>query len=378
MSLVYDMEKSKKIEWINILRGFAIFLIVFGHAIGYSKGLTGLSRYLSSFYVPLFFFISGYLFQENKEEKLSLYIKRKARRILIPYFVFAILSLIPYYLFAGNISADLDTNVDTSNSIVSSLLTIFYGSGHGDLLIQNSPLWFLPCYFLVVVIAKVVYEKTGNCKLKSILLSLLFLVIGGIVYYFFNGAYPFGLETALVMLYFYFLGHQLKQVSEKLNDFHHSMSSEHSNHTKLKLLIAIISLIFGFAIHLFNGRISCMNNDYKNSYIIFILSASFSLIGYCYLFSLLKKCSLLSYLGKHTIPILVAHKMPLVVFQSKLGIISTCLKNGNSFLQFSLALLMAICSIALSILAYKIVSKFLPILYGENKHKVNENKHFKQ
>lgn len=27
------MEKSKQIEWINILRGFAIFLIVFGHAI---------------------------------------------------------------------------------------------------------------------------------------------------------------------------------------------------------------------------------------------------------------------------------------------------------------------------------------------------------
>lgn len=27
------MEKSKQIEWINILRGFAIFLIVFGHTI---------------------------------------------------------------------------------------------------------------------------------------------------------------------------------------------------------------------------------------------------------------------------------------------------------------------------------------------------------
>lgn len=347
------MEKSKQIEWINILRGFAIFLIVFGHSIGYSKGLTGLSRYLSSFYVPLFFFISGYLFQENREEKLISFMKRKAKRILIPYFVFAILSLIPYYLFAGNIQASLGSEETTSNNITSSLLTVLYGSGHGDVLVQNSPLWFLPCYFLVVIIAKISYESTKNCKWKSLLLSLFFLLIGGIVYLFLNNTYPFGFETALVMLFFYFFGHQLKQLPMPSN--------------KLKLIVTIACLSLGFMIHLFNGRISCMNNDYKNSYWIFIIAAIFSLIGYCYLFSFFQKCKILSYLGKHTIPILVIHKMPLVVFQSKLGIISTYLKTGNIAVQFSLALLMAIASIALSLLAYKIVSKFLPVLYGETK-----------
>lgn len=230
---------------------------------------------------------------------------------------------------------------------------MLYGSGHGDVLVQNSPLWFLPCYFLVVIIAKMSYEKTRNCKWKSFLSALFFLFIGGIVYYFFNFACPFGFETALVMLFFYFLGHGLKQLPIPIN--------------KLKLIITISCLGFGFILHLFNGRISCMNNNYQNSYIIFILSASFSLIGYCYLFSFFTKCKVLSYLGKHTIPILVAHKMPLVVFQSKLGIISTYLKTGNLLVQLSLALLMAIVSIALSLLAYKVVSKFLPILYGEAK-----------
>ena len=347
------MEKSKQIEWINILRGFAIFLIVFGHSIGYSRGLTGLSRYLSSFYVPLFFFISGYLFQENTKEKLIPFMKRKAKKILIPYFVFALLSLIPYYLFAGNIYSTFGSSETVSNNTISSLLTILYGSGHGDRLIQNSPLWFLPCYFLVVIIAKISYEKTGNYKWKSLVLSLTFLLIGGIVYHFFNNAYPFGLETALVMLFFYFLGHQLKQLPNPSN--------------KLKIIIAFIALGLGFIIHLCNGRISCMNNDYKNSYLIFILSATFSLIGYCYLFSLFKKCHILSYLGKHTIPILVVHKMPLVLFQSKLGIISTWLKTGNILVQFTLALLIAVTSIVLSLIAYQIISKFLPILYGESK-----------
>ena len=61
--------------------------------------------------MPLFFFISGYLFQEKKEESLISFIKRKAKRILIPYFVFAILSLIPYYLFAGNIQSTLGREI---------------------------------------------------------------------------------------------------------------------------------------------------------------------------------------------------------------------------------------------------------------------------
>ena len=70
--------KKKEIEWINILRGFAIVLIVLGHAIGYSKKLNVLTIYLSSFYVPLFFFISGYLHNEDKQENLITYCKRKA------------------------------------------------------------------------------------------------------------------------------------------------------------------------------------------------------------------------------------------------------------------------------------------------------------
>ena len=72
--------KKKQIEWINILRGFAIILIVLGHAIGYSKKLNILTIYLSSFYVPLFFFISGYLHNEDNQEKLNVFCKRKAKQ----------------------------------------------------------------------------------------------------------------------------------------------------------------------------------------------------------------------------------------------------------------------------------------------------------
>ena len=124
--------KKKQIEWINILRGFAIILIVLGHAIGYSNKLNILTIYLSSFYVPLFFFISGYLNNEDKKEKVLVFCKRKAKKILIPYFVFATLSLIPYYLFASNIQSNLCSTKKISSNILQSILGILYGSGHGE------------------------------------------------------------------------------------------------------------------------------------------------------------------------------------------------------------------------------------------------------
>ncbi len=267
---------NKRIEWIDALKGFAIFLIVFGHTIGYSDKLSELSRYLSSFYVPLFFLISGYLFKNNKDESIKSYIKRKAKKILIPYYIFALLSLIPFYLFAQDIQGTLGSNRYIPDNIFKSVFYILYASGHSKGLSQNSPLWFLPCYFSVVVIGKIISTKTEKLQIKNkeLLISFLFLLVGGIVYKFLNYPYPYCLETALVMLYFYFLGNFLRKINIK---------------TKTKKIITpIVLLILGFIVHLANGRISCMNNDYVNSYLIFIVSASLTTTGYLFLFKLIK------------------------------------------------------------------------------------------
>lgn len=349
--------KKKQIEWINILRGLAIILIVLGHAIGYSKKLNILTIYLSSFYVPLFFFISGYLHNEDKKEKLNVFCKRKAKRILIPYLVFASISLIPYYLFASDIQSNLSSTKNISSNILQSILGILYGSGHGENLSQNTPLWFLPCFFLVVVIAKVVSDllQKYKHKLKYIGTGIFFLTIGYIVYKYFNYPFPFNLETALVMLYFYYLGTSLK---------HLKVPS-----TKKLLILGILLTIVGFSLTLGSSKISCRYNDYQGQYLLFITSASLTCIGYTFMFQLINKCNILSYLGKHTIPILVAHKMPLVVFQTYFGPISYYLKNGNTISQLLCSILITVLSIICSLIAFHIINKFLPIIYGNDRVK---------
>lgn len=49
------MKKEKRIDYIDIAKGIGIILVVIGHCI---NGHSIAGRYISSFHMPLFFFIS--------------------------------------------------------------------------------------------------------------------------------------------------------------------------------------------------------------------------------------------------------------------------------------------------------------------------------
>ena len=348
---------EKKLTWLNQLRGFAIIMIVTMHTLGYCEKMEPLATYIGSFVVPLFFFISGYLFVNNKNESVFHYAKRKALRVLVPYFSFALLSLIPFYMFAQGIQSSLGTSKIIHDNIFHSLLSIFYASGHSGWLAQNSPLWFLPCYFIVIVAGKIIYNvfSIKDFGKQDICFMIFFVIIGWIVYKFFNYAYPFCLETAVVMLYFYFFGCLVRKLL--------------ANTESSLMWLCTLCLIIGFIVHNYNGRISCMNNNYDQSYVTFIIAATLTGLGYLLLFRRFNMGKIFSYIGINTLPILVFHKMPLVVFQSSLGPVSEMLQAGPAFAELVLALIFVALSIICSLIAYQIMIRICPIIYGETKRK---------
>ena len=73
------MERSK---WIDVYKGIGIILVVSGHI------FNGLIRDLIFlFHMPLFFFISGYLF---KSKNYFNYFTKKSLSLLLPYVSFLI------------------------------------------------------------------------------------------------------------------------------------------------------------------------------------------------------------------------------------------------------------------------------------------------
>ena len=91
---------NNRIEWIDTLRGLAMFFVVWGHLFPSNKWI--LRKYIYSFHMPLFFFISGLTYKENANMSFKELIKKLFKRLIIPYIainIFAILiRLIMYYL----------------------------------------------------------------------------------------------------------------------------------------------------------------------------------------------------------------------------------------------------------------------------------------
>lgn len=125
----------------GILSALAILMIVAGHA-GYDiLTVGGLFPYYS-FHVPLFLFISGYFYREEEEERPFLYLKKKARRLLVPYFIWNVIY--------GVIAWALRTFGGFSMGEGISLKTLFVSPFlNGYQFIYHYAAWFVPVLFLI-------------------------------------------------------------------------------------------------------------------------------------------------------------------------------------------------------------------------------------
>ena len=88
--------KSKRINWVDNLRAFGLLLVMTGHIESINPAghmeYTILKDYIYSFHVPLFFFISGFLFNPENIRARRKFITRKLSTLILPYFFFSFLA----------------------------------------------------------------------------------------------------------------------------------------------------------------------------------------------------------------------------------------------------------------------------------------------
>lgn len=94
------MVKSNRIEWIDICKGIGIILVVIGHT-GIGQISPSIYNYIYSFHMPLFYFLSGLTFNNDKYNNLATFLKRRFWTLILP---FLILNLIVYlYIYISRI-----------------------------------------------------------------------------------------------------------------------------------------------------------------------------------------------------------------------------------------------------------------------------------
>ena len=63
--------------------------------------------------------------------------------------------------------------------------------------------------------------------------------------------------------------------------------------------------------------------------------------------------------------ILIFHKLIILIFQTKLGSISSLLRNSNIVIEFIMSIIVVALSIVVSLIITEIVRKIFPIVIGE-------------
>lgn len=80
-----------RLNYINYDRGFAIGAVVVGHVFGRNTVIT---KWPLSFHVSLFFILTRYLLNINGfNTNLKPFVSKKARVLLVPYFIFSFIKL---------------------------------------------------------------------------------------------------------------------------------------------------------------------------------------------------------------------------------------------------------------------------------------------
>lgn len=95
---------EKKIDWLAVLQGFSMLLVVIGHvSLTNVPGdpstpiATGIERSIYSFHMPLFIFISGWLFYYTcirKEKSYRNVVMAKVKRLGVPFLAFTLVATV--------------------------------------------------------------------------------------------------------------------------------------------------------------------------------------------------------------------------------------------------------------------------------------------
>ena len=84
--------ETERIQYIDRLKGFAMLLVVMGHIYFFLYGRSESICYklISSFHMPLFMFLSGYVAYKKKNHYSCLYLVKKVWMFMMPMFVFGL------------------------------------------------------------------------------------------------------------------------------------------------------------------------------------------------------------------------------------------------------------------------------------------------
>lgn len=237
-----DNSTNRKV-WIDWMKTLGMLTIIWGHCFP-----EGMSEFIYSFNVPVFFLISGYL--THRETSIQEFFKKTIHNLVIPYFILALIKA------AGYIFAHL-----SDGQWLWSLVAIVGGFHKLHDAYGCSNLWFV--YTLIIV--KFVYQLFPD---RRLILSCLCL-IGSIVYNQYDHDLAWSVVNILLALPFFMLGNYL--ADRKL--FEVTVARIQSESWTLWTILLLSCIATTYLLSHANGSVKLYESHYGSSFPLFALAS---------------------------------------------------------------------------------------------------------
>lgn len=278
--------KIKRLNWIDMAKGFAMILVMFGHA----PFSSSIQAEIYTFHLPLFFFMSGYLFSNAKYNNFAAFFKKRFITIGIPYFCFSFIEYIYFFLFNNK------QNVSPLKSLIGTIIPLRFNNGTS----HNGTLWFIVCLFMAELIFFLIVKYTKNDKKKIIVCLVGSAIIACLYNIYIKKPLPWSIDVSFFAVVFYGIGYLIKGIENKVSKL---------VSIKYLIIFLIANVLLGHLnIRYLNAGIDMSASRYGN-YFLFFTSAFCGIMASLIFCRLIPKSRTLIYVGINSIIFMAFHQM---------------------------------------------------------------------
>lgn len=189
---------NRRISWIDYAKTLAIFTVVLIHT--HCDG--HLTVALKSFTMPVFFFISGFLFSYDRNPRYGAFAYKRFRQLVVPYLWINAVAYVAWLAVLRHMGGNAADGAPWHEPLIAALL------GLPPLLVHDIPLWSLLCFFVVEMVYYPVRRHLG--RYGDLWMALAALAVASAISLLSPEEglmLPLSLAPASVALVFYALGH---------------------------------------------------------------------------------------------------------------------------------------------------------------------------
>ena len=355
------MGQTKRLDYLDMVKGFGIFFVALGHL----EDISALTRgWISSFHMPLFFVVSGILIavKGDPEKDLGELIGKRFKGIIIPYCWFSL-----SYFLIDILNLHVIKNIDKHTFIVDTIDSLtFYGM---------SVLWFLPALFLASVGFLFLKKKLND---KLLIFLLLFIAVAAYIIklaleplYFANEssllitaciktAYIF--LRALIAQCFVGYGYYVKKWADRFREKPIKAAAVFSSRIT-ELILGILLLAANIALSVYNGCVD-LHNIILNNVPVFFTGAFLGCFGIVLICKAIPAVRLITYFGRNSIIVMACHVNYYFLYAGiKLAwFVDSVNKHARHYVFVAVVMITVF---ALSSVLITVINRFFPFVLGK-------------